>query len=56
MGLDNEAIARKLRIGVRAVKAHITNLLDHFQLANRTQLALLADHAGLRPPNHHGGQ
>ncbi|MGE5180577.1 MAG: LuxR C-terminal-related transcriptional regulator [Acidobacteriota bacterium] len=50
VGLENDAIARKLRIGIRAVKTHITNLLDHFQLSNRTQLALLADHAGLRPP------
>lgn len=50
VGLDNDAIARKLRIGVRAVKTHITKLLDRFQLTNRTQLALLADHAGLRPP------
>lgn len=50
IGLDNDAIARKLRVGVRAVKTHITKLLDHFQLDNRTQLALLADHAGLHPP------
>lgn len=50
VGLDNEAIAAKLRIGVRAVKRHITKLLDLFQLTNRTELALLADHAGLRPP------
>ena len=50
MGLDNAAIGQKLRIGERAVKAHISSLLALFGLANRTQLALLADRAGLRPP------
>jgi two-component system, NarL family, nitrate/nitrite response regulator NarL len=49
-GLDNAAIGEKLRIGERAVKAHISSLLALFSLANRTQLALLADRAGLRPP------
>lgn len=51
LGLDNNAIAHKLRVGERAIKLHITNLLDEFQLANRTQLALLAYQAGLRPPS-----
>ena len=50
-GLDNHAIARKLRIGDRAVKAHVTKLLDMFHLHNRTQLALLAQRAGLHPPS-----
>lgn len=50
MGLDNAAIGGKLRIGERAVKAHISSLLALFSLENRTQLALLADRAGLRPP------
>jgi DNA-binding NarL/FixJ family response regulator len=49
-GADNETIARKLRIGVRAVKAHVSALLELFGRNNRTELALLADHAGLRPP------
>lgn len=49
-GSDNRTIARKLRIGERAVKAHISALLVAFSVDNRTQLALLADHAGLRPP------
>lgn len=51
VGLDNAAIGGKLRIGERAVKAHVSSLLGLFGLANRTQLALLADRAGLRPPN-----
>lgn len=49
-GVDNQAIARKLRISERAVKAHLSTLLEIFGVKNRTQLALIADHAGLRPP------
>lgn len=51
IGLDNATIGRRLRIGERAVKAHVTSLLTLFSLTNRTELALLAHHAGLRPPN-----
>lgn len=47
VGWDNTAIATKLRIGERAVKAHVSGLLALFELANRTQLALLAAEAGL---------
>jgi DNA-binding NarL/FixJ family response regulator len=50
IGLDNAAIGQKLRIGERAVKAHVSSLLGLFGLENRTQLALMADRAGLRPP------
>ncbi len=49
-GIDNQAIASRLRVSERAVKAHVTALLEQFGLKNRTQLALMADHAGLRPP------
>ncbi|HXU72292.1 MAG TPA: LuxR C-terminal-related transcriptional regulator [Polyangia bacterium] len=49
-GASNGTIARKLRIGERAVKAHVSTLLETFGLENRAQLSLLADHAGLRPP------
>jgi DNA-binding NarL/FixJ family response regulator len=49
-GADNRFIARKLRVGERAVKAHVSALLSGFAVSNRTQLALLADRAGLRPP------
>jgi two-component system, NarL family, nitrate/nitrite response regulator NarL len=51
VGLDNAAIGQKLRIGERAVKAHVSSLLGLFGLENRTQLALMADRAGLRPPS-----
>jgi DNA-binding NarL/FixJ family response regulator len=49
-GADNRTIGRKLRIGERAIKAHVSALLGIFGLTNRTELALVADHAGLRPP------
>jgi DNA-binding NarL/FixJ family response regulator len=51
VGADNRRIATKLRIGVRAIKAHVSNLLHVFGLQNRTELALLADRAGLFPPS-----
>ena len=49
-GMDNQAIAGQLRISERAVKAHLSSLLGIFGVQNRTQLALIADHAGLQPP------
>ena len=49
-GADNATIAGKLRIGERAVKAHVSTLLALFAAQNRTQLALIAHRAGLRPP------
>ena len=51
-GADNVTIARKLRIGERAVKAHISALLAIFDVENRTKLALVADRAGIQPPRH----
>ncbi len=49
-GADNRSIARKLRVGERAVKAHVSTLLETFGVTNRTRLALIADRAGLQPP------
>jgi DNA-binding NarL/FixJ family response regulator len=49
LGIENRAIGHELGIGERAVKAHVSALLRLFDVENRTQLALLADHAGLRP-------
>ena len=48
-GLDNPGIGAKLRVGVRAIKAHISALLALFGFDSRTQLALVAHEAGLRP-------
>ena len=50
-GLDNPGIAAKLRVGTRAIKAHISALLAMFGLDSRTQLALLACNGGLMPPS-----
>ena len=39
-----------LRVGTRAIKAHISALLAMCGLESRTQLALLASAGGLMPP------
>ena len=48
-GRDNRSIAATLGVGERAIKAHVSSLLALFGLDNRTELALLAVEAGLRP-------
>jgi DNA-binding NarL/FixJ family response regulator len=53
-GADNQTIAKKLRVGERAVKMHVTALLELFSLQNRTQLALVASNGGLAPPRARG--
>jgi len=49
-GADNLKMAAMLGISERAVKAHITRLFEKLGVANRTELALLACHAGLHCP------
>ncbi|HEY0255429.1 MAG TPA: helix-turn-helix transcriptional regulator [Kofleriaceae bacterium] len=49
VGNDNRSIANDLGVGERAIKAHVSALLALFGLDNRTELALLAADAGLRP-------
>ena len=49
VGRDNRSIATTMSVGERAVKAHVTSLLALFGLDNRTELALLAFDAGLKP-------
>lgn len=49
-GSDNLKIAAHLGISERAVKAHVSALLSLFSAENRTELAVLACRAGLRPP------
>jgi two-component system nitrate/nitrite response regulator NarP len=48
-GVDNRTIATRLGVGERAVKAHVSTLLQTFGLKNRAQLSLLAHRAGFRP-------
>ncbi|MFL5350654.1 MAG: LuxR C-terminal-related transcriptional regulator [Hyalangium sp.] len=50
-GSDNLKIAAHLGISERAVKAHVSALLSLFTAENRTELAVLACRAGLRPPH-----
>jgi two-component system, NarL family, nitrate/nitrite response regulator NarL len=49
VGLDNAAIASRMSVGERAVKAHVSALLALFALHNRTELALYASQAGVLP-------
>jgi two-component system nitrate/nitrite response regulator NarL len=53
-GADNLKIAAILGVSERAVKAHITKLFEKFDVENRTELALLACHAGLHCPTGSG--
>lgn len=46
-GDSNKAIAGRLAIGEKTVKAHVSNLLGKLGLASRTQAALYAVHRGL---------
>ena len=53
-GVDNHKLAEALGVSERAVKMHVSALLEKFKADNRVQLALTACHAGLhRPPEHH---
>ena len=48
-GADNLKIAAHLHIAERTVKAHLTGLYRKSGCENRTQLALLARHLGIKP-------
>lgn len=52
-GVDNHKLAKALRISDRAVKMHVSALLDKFKADNRVELALIACHAGLHRPSAH---
>jgi two-component system, NarL family, nitrate/nitrite response regulator NarL len=49
VGRNNRSIAATMSVGERAIKAHVSSLLVLFGLDNRTELALLACEAGLKP-------
>jgi DNA-binding NarL/FixJ family response regulator len=51
-GVSNHRLATSLGISERAVKAHISGLFEKFKADSRTELALIAAHAGLH--SHHG--
>ncbi len=46
-GKSNAELARDLHMSVATVKAHVSRILGKLNLANRTQIALLAHDAGL---------
>jgi DNA-binding NarL/FixJ family response regulator len=49
-GYPNKAIARRLGISERTVKAHVTHILQRLGVADRTQAALWAErHSGSEP-------
>jgi len=47
--VENSTIAASLGISERAIKAHVSGLLEKFRADNRTELALIACRAGLAP-------
>jgi DNA-binding NarL/FixJ family response regulator len=54
-GADNLKMAAILGISERAVKSHVTSLFEKLGVENRTELALLACHAGLHCPTFEVG-
>jgi DNA-binding NarL/FixJ family response regulator len=54
-GADNYELARSLGVTERAVKLHVSALLSRFGAESRTQLALIAAHAGVRAARTHWG-
>jgi two-component system, NarL family, nitrate/nitrite response regulator NarL len=48
-GLENSKIAASLAISERAIKAHVSGLLEKFRANNRTELALIACRSGVAP-------
>jgi DNA-binding NarL/FixJ family response regulator len=46
-GCTNAEIAESLSMGLATVKAHVSHIMTKLDLANRTQIALLAHEAGL---------
>ena len=48
-GVENSKIADSLCISERAIKAHVSCLLEKFRVNNRTELALIACRAGVAP-------
>jgi DNA-binding NarL/FixJ family response regulator len=47
--LSNRDIALKLDVGEETVKSHVTSILRHFDVQNRTQAVLAGVNYGFRP-------
>lgn len=54
-GVDNHRIGRALGVSERAIKMHVSALLDKFKADSRVELALIACHAGLHRSTPHDG-
>jgi len=48
-GLSNRDIAQRLEIGEETVKSHVSSILRHFDVQNRTQAVLAGVNYGFRP-------
>jgi DNA-binding NarL/FixJ family response regulator len=48
-GLPNRDIAQRLEIGEETVKSHVSSILRHFDVQNRTQAVLAGVNYGFRP-------
>ncbi len=48
-GMSNRDIAHKLDIGEETVKSHVSSILRHFDVQNRTQAVLAGVNYGFRP-------
>lgn len=49
-GMSNQEIAFELRISIKTVKTHVSNILSKLHLVDRTQAAVYAVRQGLVPP------
>jgi len=48
-GLSNRDIAQRLEIGEETVKSHVSSILRHFDVQNRTQAVMAGVNYGFRP-------
>jgi DNA-binding NarL/FixJ family response regulator len=48
-GLANREIAEQLHVSEETVKTHVTAILRHFEVQNRTQAVVAAARIGYRP-------
>jgi len=46
-GLDNEEIAKEMRVSIHTIKAHVSGIIRKLNARNRTQAACLALRNGL---------
>lgn len=47
LGLDNESIAKEMKISVHTVKTHVSNIIKKFHAKNRVHVAFIAGAGGV---------